>query len=428
MPVGHVLGLLAVLLPAGVARAGTAASGPPIRWPRWRGPNDNAVVETPLPVGWSPASNIAWRVALPGSGASTPIVWDGRIVVTVPIDGRDGALAFDADGREVWRAMLGPARPPKHRAASSCNPSPVTDGRHVWVYYKSGTLAALALDDGRVCWSVNVEERFGRDELVWDIGTSPVLTSEAVVLSVMNGPRSHLAAWDRESGRLLWSVRRSYPCAFEADQGYTTPLVFEWKGREVVLVWNAEHVTLHDARDGAVLWDCGGLNPERRPNWPPVASPLRIGGRLIVPYGRGTRLFGLELAGAGDVTATAHRWVRTDTGSYVPTPLAWRGQVVLLRDRHEVQGIDPEDGRTLWSGLLEQNRAPFYASPLIAADRLYAARDDGVVFVAELRPRFRVVARVPMGESIRATPVPFGSRLLLRGERTLWCVGRETTP
>ncbi len=396
-----------------------------VRWPRWRGPNDNAVVDTPLPVSWSPTSNIAWRVSLPGVGASTPAVWDGRIVLTAPIEGRDGVLSFDADGRELWRATFGLARPPKHRAASSCNPSPVTDGRMVWVYYKSGTLAAVSLEDGRVRWIVNVEETFGRDELVWDVGTSPVLTSNAVVLSVMNGPKSYVAAWDRDGGRLLWSVPRAYPCAYEADQGYTTPMVFEWTGREVVLVWNAEHVTLHDARDGTVLWDCGGLNPERRSNWPPVASPLRMGQRLIVPYGRGTRLFGLELGGAGDVTATAHRWVRTDIGSYVPTPLAWRGQVVLLRDRHEVYGVDPDDGRTLWSGLLERDRTPFYASPLIAADRLYAVREDGVVFVAELRPRFQVISRIPMGEPIRASPAPYGRRLLLRGERTLWCVGAQ---
>lgn len=416
--------LVGVLAVVGGGRTVSAREEPgPRRWPRWRGPNDNAVIDTPLPVAWSLSSNIAWRVALPGAGNSTPAVWDGRIVLTVPIEERDGALAFDADGRQLWRTVLGSARPPRHRAATSCNPSPVTDGQTVWVYYKSGTLAALSLHDGRVRWSVNVEERFGRDELVWDVGTSPVLTSNAVVLSVMNGPRSHVAAWDRTSGHLLWSVPRTYPCAYEADHGYTTPLVFEWKGREVVLVWNAEHVTLHDARDGTVLWDCGGLNPEGRANWPPVASPVRMGARLIVPYGRGSRLYGLELVGMGDVTATAHRWVRTDIGSYVPTPLAWRGQVVLLMDRHEVHGVDPEDGRTLWSGRLEHVRTPFYASPLIAADRLYAARDDGVVFVAELRPYFRVLSRMEMGEPIRASPVPCGSRLLLRGERTLWCIG-----
>ncbi len=412
------------LLGLGIQSGWPDAAAPAPRWPQWRGPNGNAVVETALPTGWSPTSNIAWKVALPGPGNSTPVVWDDRIVLTVAMDGQDGVLALDLQGRELWRTRLGPSRPPKHRSASSCNPSPVTDGHLVWVYFKSGTFAALTLD-GQLRWRVNIEELFGPDELVWDVGTSPVLVSNLVVLSVMNGPRSYLAAWERESGRLVWRVPRAYPCAYEADQGYTTPMVFEFRGRDVVLVWNAEHLTLHDSRDGHVLWDCGGFNPDQRPNWPPVASPVRVGERIVVPYGRGQRLFAVDLVGDGEVTTRAHRWVRTDTGSYVPTPVVWNGRILLLRDRHQVECIRPEDGSTEWVGLLERSSVPFYASPLVAGDHLYAVREDGVVFVASLRDEFRLVSRIPMAEPMRATPVPLGRRLLLRGSQTLWCIGQQ---
>ena len=406
----------AVCLAAG---AGRGADG---NWPRWRGPADNAVVEQALPVSWSDTSNVAWKAVLPGKGCSTPAVWNGRILLTAPADGRDAVLAFDAGGRELWRTAFGPGRPGKHRSGSGCNPSPVTDGRSVWVYFKSGTLAALSLD-GQVRWQTSVEQKFGPDSLVWDIGTSPVLTEKDVVINVMNGPNSYLAAYDRGTGKLHWSVPRNYPCSFEADQGYTTPIVLPFAGRESLLVWNAEHLTVQDAADGAVLWDCGGLNPEAKSNWPPVSSPVLFGDLVVVPYGRGKLLHGLRLAGRGDVTGKALLWSRTDTGSYVPTPLAYKGKVILLHDRTEVEGIDPATGQTGWTGVFEKSSSPFYASPMIAGGRLYAAREDGVVFVARIDGGFEILARNVMNEKIWATPVPLGDRLLLRGEKTLFCIG-----
>ncbi|OQW97855.1 MAG: hypothetical protein BWK77_00705 [Verrucomicrobia bacterium A1] len=305
-------GLYVALICAG---AGVAA-GADGNWPRWRGPNDNAVVEQALPVAWSDTSNVVWKAALPGRGCSTPVVWDGKIVLTAPVDGRDGVLR----------------------------------------------------------WKTNLQDRFGPDALVWDIGTSPALTEKDVVVNVMNGTNSHLAAFDRATGVAHWSVPRNYACAFETDQGYTTPIVLPFAGRESLLVWNAEHLTVHDAADGATLWDCGGLNPEARSNWPPVSSPVILGDTVVVPYGRGKLLHGLRLAGRGDVTGKALLWSRNDTGSYVPTPLAYKGKVFLLRDRSEVDCIDPATGRTEWTGLFEKNATAFYASPVIAGGRTIRSR------------------------------------------------------
>ena len=87
-------------------------------------------------------------------------------------------MAFDLDGKLLWQTMLGPESPPKHRTlGSSSNASPVTDGEALYVYFKSGTLASLKLD-GTVRWQINLVERFGREQLFWDAGTSPVLTDQ----------------------------------------------------------------------------------------------------------------------------------------------------------------------------------------------------------------------------------------------------------
>ena len=82
---------------------------------------------------WTAEKNVLWRVALPGPGASTPAVWGDRVVVTCAIGDKDAAVCFDRNGRELWRRELGAVRPGKHKKATGCNSSPVTDGKHVWV-------------------------------------------------------------------------------------------------------------------------------------------------------------------------------------------------------------------------------------------------------------------------------------------------------
>jgi hypothetical protein len=145
----------------------------------------------------------------------------------------------------------------------------------------------------------------------------------------------------------------------------------------------------------------------------------------IVPYGRGDRLHGVKLGGAGDVTATHRLWVRKDTGSFVPTPAAFEGRVYLLRDAGEVVCLDPVTGQTLWKGALPKTSNKYYASPLVADGKLYAAREDGVVFLARVEGKFEVLAENNFGERVIASPVPVANRLLFRGEKHLFCVSAE---
>ncbi len=113
-------------------------------WPQWRGPLGTGVAaEGNYPAKFSSTEGVAWAAKLPGVGTSTPAVWDDRIFVTCGIDGRDGIVCFDMNGKELWRRQFGSERPGRNPHGSGSNPSPVTDGNHVVVYYKSGTLVCL---------------------------------------------------------------------------------------------------------------------------------------------------------------------------------------------------------------------------------------------------------------------------------------------
>jgi outer membrane protein assembly factor BamB len=303
-----------------------------------------------------------------------------------------------------------------------------------------------------------VQQRFGKDTFYWDVGTSPVLTEKDVVVAMMHHGESYLAAFDKRTGDLHWKVARNYKTPEEGDHAYTTPILVRHPVRkafqpdrsagavqsgqtaaalqpaasadaqnsasaEALLVWGGQHLTAHAAADGKLLWYCGDFNPDTKANWVAVASPVIAGQIAVVPYGRGTCLHGIRLAGSGDVTATHRVWKREDTGSFVPTPAEYKGRVYLLRDRGQVECIEPQTGKTLWTGELPKRSSNYYASPTVADGKLYAAREDGVVFVVRIDGPFEVLAENDLGERVIASPVPLSGRLLLRGEKHLFCVG-----
>lgn len=393
-------------------------------WPSWRGPHGHGSIDT----GTYPAEfndqTTRWKTPLPGKGCSTPIIVDRMIYVTAPVDGNDALLAIDWSGKLKWTAKFGPEVAGKHRNGSGSNASPVSDGEAIYVYYKSGTLAAVELN-GTVRWQTNLVERFGKSELFWDHGTSPVVTDRHLVFTRMHGGESWLAAFDKESGDIAWKVDRTYSVPVENDQCYTTPLVIRHNGQECLLVWGAERLTIHD-ENGKVVWSCRGFNPDSNKLWPAIANPVIVDQIAVIAYGRNDkgapRLYGVRIDGSGDVTETNHVWFRDDISTFVPTPVAYDGKVYLVRDRGQVECIDPATGETVWSDAFPKSRSNYYASPLIAGGKLYAPREDGRVFVASVaNGKFELLAENDFEEPVIGSPVPAENRLFIRGEKHLFC-------
>ncbi|NJN05207.1 MAG: PQQ-binding-like beta-propeller repeat protein [Rhodobacteraceae bacterium] len=215
----------------------------------------------------------------------------------------------------------------------------------------------------------------------------------------------------------------------ENDNGYATPVPFQHEGRPALLLWGADHLTAHDALDGKVIWSSGGFNPrlDRLLAWHRDAG--NVANMAVIPVGRDdrgqARVHGIRLGGKGDVTGTHRAWKREDVGVFVATPAVHQGRVYLLRHRGGVVCLDPTTGKTLWAANLPEHRTPYYASPVIANGLLYAAREDGVIFVARVGEKFELLGENAMGERIVATPAPAAGRLFIRGDNHLFCIASE---
>lgn len=411
---------------------GLAALCPAGNWPNWRGPTGNGVAEAgQYPVEFSADSGLLWKVRLPGKGSSTPVVWGDDIFITCGIGqgeaGQDGVLCFDWTGKQKWQVKLGPQRKGKHKNGSGSNPSVITDGERIVAYFKSGTVAGLGFD-GKVLWKRNLQREYGKDTLWWDLGTSPVLADGKAVIAVMQAGESYVVAIDIATGKNAWKVDRTFKRPIESDQAYTTPIVMKDGGKTTVLIWGADYLTGHDAATGKTVWRCGGFNPTEKAMWRVIASAVVSDGVAVVPYGRGNFLAAVSLVGKGDVTKTAHLWGTKGLGSDVPTAAATGGKLYHLSDRGKVTCMNIQTGKKLWQSDLPGpggRSGKFYSSPTLAGNRLYMFRETGAGYVCEITSSgLKVLARPNMGDRVIATPVCINNKVLIRGEKYLYCAGK----
>ena len=396
-------------------------------WPQWRGADSRSTA--PANPSYPTELNektLLWKVELPGKAPSTPIVWEDKIFVTSPDNGDDSVLAYDWEGKLLWQTTFGAERPGKHKNGSGSCPSPVTDGKHVVVYYKSGTLACLSAADGAEIWKTNIQERFGADTLWWDLGTSPILVDGKVVVAVMHSGDSYVAAFDVESGELAWKVDRTYKVKEETDHSYTTPFLWDHNGKTEIIIWGADHITAHDPATGKVTWFSGGFNPEDQKYWRVIASPGVGDGIIVVPYGRTKYTRAIKMGGEGDVTATAELWNRDDIGADCPSPIATDTSVYVATDKGEIACIDIKTGVDRWRDRFPKDAPKYYSSPSMAGNLLYFAREDGVVMVAEADEKgFKFLSENELERNISASPVPVNGKLLIRGAKNLYCFTKK---
>jgi outer membrane protein assembly factor BamB len=393
-------------------------------WLTWRGIHQNGnAVEGTYPTRWSETNQVAWKVTLPGRGGSTPILVKDTLLLTAGVQGNNTLLAYGLDGQPKWERSFGSERPGKHKKGSGSNSSPVSDGKFVFAYFKSGDLACCNVA-GEIVWQRNLQMEYGEDTLWWDLGTSPILTHDAVIVAVIQSGPSFVVAFEKSTGRQLWKVDRMLNANEESNQAYTTPTLARTEQGEVLLVLGADHVTAHELSQGKELWRVGGFNPTNQKNYRSISSPLVAGDLVICPYARGQLVTAVRYKG-GIAENERIAWQREKIGADVPTPTLVGDRIFFTTDKGDVTCVATTTGKTIWEGSLPKNRTNFSSSPVYAGGNLYLVREDGVTFVLKAGDQFELVAENVLEAATVATPVFAMGRIFLRSFENLYCLAHQ---
>jgi outer membrane protein assembly factor BamB len=449
-------------------------------WPQWRGPSRNGVsTDTGLPVSWGAAclesppaqapaaapapagrggfgggrgggfgqgrpitplactefdtTNVAWRLPLPAYSGSTPIVWGDMIFLNVATGANTGELELWAvDRREQTVAWKRPLANTNHmeRKQNMSTPSPVTDGRHVWVMTGVGVLKAFDMA-GKEIWSRNIQEDYGTFGINWGYASSPLLQGGALYVQVLHGMKtddpSYVLKIDTMTGKTIWRVERLTDAVHESPDSYSTPTWIEANGRAELIITGGDVVSGHDPETGREYWRADVLNPNRGTAYRIVSSPLIAGGLIIAPT-RNNPMVAVRPGGGGDVAKTHIVW-SFEQGPDVPSPVSDGKLLYIVRDNGVVFALDVQTGKTVY-GPVRLPPGTYSASPVLADGKIYATtEEEGITTVFRAGPKFEILS----SNSLLGDCSPYclssmavsDGQLFLRTASFLWAIGER---
>ncbi len=400
-------------------------------WPQWRGPlATGASAEKGLPEKWSTVTGdkIAWKVPMPSRSGATPIIWNDTVFLNVAAQPDSGDIELWSLNRKTgdvaWKKQIagGNYRINKQNMSS---PSPVTDGKMVWVLTGVGILKAFDFR-GAELWARDIQKDYGAFGLNWGYASSPLLHQGMLYVPVLHGMKtddpSYVLKIDGATGKTLWKVERPTDAVVESPDAYTTPALLEYDGKKEIVVSGADIVTGHDLESGKELWRAHGLNPGKARNYRIIASPVVAGGLVIAPT-RIRPMVAIKPGGRGDITATHTAWT-FDRGPDVPTPVTDGKLLYCVSDRGVVEVLDVKTGTVVY-GPERLKPAIYSASPILADGKIYVTSEEGVTSVFRAGDKFELIGENPSEEYTLSTIAVASGQLFLRTEKFLYAIGRS---
>ncbi|MDA7916043.1 PQQ-like beta-propeller repeat protein [Verrucomicrobia bacterium] len=169
------------------------------------------------------------------------------------------------------------------------------DDNVVFCLGSTGMLTALNLENGERIWQVSLMDLMGAPLPEWGFASSPLIHDGNVIVSSGAPNGNSLTAFNRETGEKAWS-------GGSEKAAWSTPMLAEVAGKQVILMVTHKKVTAHDPESGKPVW----TYPWDNKNMPNVSVPLVFEDDQVLlssGYGKGAELIKISADGEGVFSA-----------------------------------------------------------------------------------------------------------------------------
>ncbi len=394
-------------------------------WNRFRGPNGSGVsTTTTVPTTWTD-TDYNWQVALPGAGASSPVIWGDKVFVTAANDTKLERMLLcysAADGKLLWSHAFPFTKEKKHARNTYATNTPAVDAQRVYTLWQSREGSQLLAFDhaGKELWKLDL----GPYSSGHGGGLSPIVVDGLVAINNAHEGDSFLLGVDGATGKERWRIPRlkvkatySTPCVLAGADGSNQLIFTSWK----------QGITCVDASSGKVLWEQNVFEPdgvEKRAIGSPVTANGLVYGTCGFTAGK-KLLVALDPSASGDEGGKKEVF-RTDRGTtHMPSTLVFNDRVFNWTDSGIVFCLDAHSGKLIWQGRLGGN---YSGSPICVNGKLYSLSEDGEMVVIAAAEELVELARIKLDSGSSSTPAVSDGVMYFRTDGKLYSIGGPKSP
>lgn len=389
-------------------------------WVEFRGPTGQGhAADSKLPTEWSSTKNVAWKTSIAGLGWSSPIVVGDRVFVTTAVPMGDGdkkdlslrAICLNlATGKPLWDVEVffldGKSVSPIHSKNSHASPTPISDGKQLFVHFGAHGTACLTFD-GQIVWQ-NREMKY---QMRHGNGGSPILVDDLMVVSCDGLDTMFVVAIDKVTGKTRWRTAREHKNGNKFSFG--TPLLIEVNGEKRIVSPGTFHVAAYRPQDGSEIWRVDyGLG------YSVIPRPVYGQGLIFLSSGYDTPvLMAIKPDGKGNVTETHVAWKTNKAAPHTPSPLLVGDQLYVISDSGIATCFQATTGEQVWQKRIGGN---FSASPLFADGKIYLQSEQGDGIVLKPGSEYTELAKNELEPRTFASYAVADGALLIRTETQLY--------
>ncbi len=258
-------------------------------WPQFRGPGGLGIApdSQTYPAKLDVSRNLLWKTEVP-KGHSSPCIWADKIFITASSGNRLETICIDRRNGEIkWRKSVEPETLERISGSNShASPTPVCDGKRVYVHF--GSFGLLAYDmNGNEVW----KKPLPLSNVVHGSASSPVLANDMVIIHRdPDGPNyggsrtegEYVLAVNQDTGETVWRQQRRMD-----SPGWSTPVLWKHGDEQELVVLGGGHVISYELKDGRKRWWFDNL-------------PTMIGAALTPVYAEDTLFVPAAVGRSGD--------------------------------------------------------------------------------------------------------------------------------
>lgn len=377
-------------------------------FPSFRGPGGNGIAfQKNIPTNWDgkTGKNIKWKTTIPLPGYNSPIIWNDRIFLTGASETKREVYCVDLNsGAILWSKPVekipgSPSQEPKIiRETGFSAPTMTTDGRRVYAIFANGDLIAFDFEGNQI-WTKNL----GMPQNHYGHSSSLIMYHNLLIIQYDQRGSGNVMALSGKTGEKVWQTSRNVKISWASPV-----LVNTGKRMELILAADPM-VASYNPADGKELWHMNCISGE-------VGPSVAYADGVVYSVNDFSKLSAIA---TGDEPKLL--WEDSDYLSDIPSPLATPKYLFLVTSYGATVCYDAKNGTKYWEQELE---TPTYASPMLADGKIYLLDKKGVMHILKPDQTYSVIATSQLGEGSSCTPAFANGKIIVRGDKNLFCVGK----